>query len=63
MVLVNRLILPICSTKNRESFKAYAVAGHRHTPEIAQMFSMILQISLFDLTLFHILLPIIKGGP
>ena len=43
-----------------ESFKAYAVSGHRHTPEIAQMFSMIANKSV-DLTFVPHLLPIIRG--
>ncbi|MCF6190963.1 MAG: N-acetyl-gamma-glutamyl-phosphate reductase [Cocleimonas sp.] len=43
-----------------ESFKAYAVQGHRHQPEIAQTLSL-LSGSKVDLTFVPHLLPIIRG--
>lgn len=43
-----------------ESFKAYAVAGHRHGPEIAQQLSLMGQGSV-DLTFVPHLLPIVRG--
>ena len=43
-----------------ESFKAYATAGHRHQPEIAQTLSEAAGISV-DLTFSPHLLPIIRG--
>ena len=46
-----------------ESFKAYAVQGHRHQPEIAQTLSLLsgLSGSKVDLTFVPHLLPIIRG--
>ena len=43
-----------------ESFKAYATAGHRHQPEIAQTLSEVAGSSV-DLTFSPHLLPIIRG--
>ena len=43
-----------------ESFKAYAVAGHRHQPEIAQNLSLITGDNV-DLTFIPHLLPMIRG--
>lgn len=43
-----------------ESFKAYNVAGHRHQPEISQIFSLIANQTV-DLTFVPHLLPIIRG--
>jgi len=43
-----------------ESFKAYATAGHRHQPEIAQTLSAVAGIEV-DLTFSPHLLPIIRG--
>jgi len=43
-----------------ESFKAYGVGGHRHLPEIAQIFSLIADTKV-DLTFVPHLLPIIRG--
>lgn len=43
-----------------ESFKAYNVAGHRHQPEIAQIFSSLAKSDV-DLTFVPHLLPIIRG--
>ncbi|MCL4113384.1 UNVERIFIED_CONTAM: hypothetical protein GTU68_019510, partial [Idotea baltica] len=43
-----------------ESFKAYGVGGHRHLPEIAQLFSHIAKTPV-DLTFVPHLLPIIRG--
>jgi len=43
-----------------ESFKAYGVSGHRHKPEIAQIFSLLADKSV-DLTFVPHLLPIIRG--
>ncbi len=43
-----------------ESFKAYAVAGHRHQPEIAQTLSLITGEAV-DLVFTPHLLPIIRG--
>ena len=43
-----------------ESFKAYAVGGHRHQPEISQTLSLISNSSI-DLTFVPHLLPIIRG--
>jgi len=43
-----------------ESFKAYAVQGHRHQPEIAQTLSLLADTKV-DLTFVPHLLPIIRG--
>ncbi len=43
-----------------ESFKAYGVSGHRHHPEIAQIFSQLSGEDV-DLTFVPHLLPIIRG--
>jgi N-acetyl-gamma-glutamyl-phosphate reductase len=43
-----------------ESFKAYAVQGHRHQPEIAQTLSLLANCKV-DLTFVPHLLPIIRG--
>lgn len=43
-----------------ESFKAYAVGGHRHQPEISQTLSLVSDSSV-DLTFVPHLLPIIRG--
>ena len=43
-----------------ESFKAYAVQGHRHQPEIAQTLSLLANTKV-DLTFVPHLLPIIRG--
>lgn len=43
-----------------ESFKAYAVQGHRHQPEIAQTLSLLAGANV-DLTFVPHLLPIIRG--
>lgn len=43
-----------------ESFKAYGVSGHRHQPEIAQIFSQVSNQNV-DLTFVPHLLPIIRG--
>jgi N-acetyl-gamma-glutamyl-phosphate reductase len=43
-----------------ESFKAYGVSGHRHRPEIAQVFSLLANTAV-DLTFVPHLLPIIRG--
>ena len=43
-----------------ESFKAYAVQGHRHQPEIAQTLSILAGTNV-DLTFVPHLLPIIRG--
>ena len=43
-----------------ESFKAYGVGGHRHLPEISQIFSLIADTKV-DLTFVPHLLPIIRG--
>lgn len=43
-----------------ESFKAYAVQGHRHQPEIAQTFSLLAKQQV-GLTFVPHLLPIIRG--
>jgi len=43
-----------------ESFKAYAVGGHRHKPEIAQTLSLLADTEI-DLTFVPHLLPIIRG--
>jgi N-acetyl-gamma-glutamyl-phosphate reductase len=43
-----------------ESFKAYAVPGHRHQPEIAQTLSLLADTKV-DLTFVPHLLPIIRG--
>ena len=43
-----------------ESFKAYGVAGHRHLPEISQIFSLLAKEQV-DLTFVPHLLPMIRG--
>jgi N-acetyl-gamma-glutamyl-phosphate reductase len=43
-----------------ESFKAYAVQGHRHQPEIAQTLSLLADTKV-DITLVPHILPIIRG--
>ncbi|WML89838.1 N-acetyl-gamma-glutamyl-phosphate reductase [Thiothrix lacustris] len=43
-----------------DNFKAYAVAGHRHQPEIAQTLSSVAQISIDPVFVPH-LLPMIRG--
>ena len=46
--------------ESSESFKAYAVTGHRHQPEIAQNLSIVTGESV-DLTFIPHLLPMIRG--
>ena len=52
--------LPNLLSEAGESFKAYATAGHRHQPEIAQTLASVAGVEV-DLTFSPHLLPIIRG--
>ena len=52
--------VPMLLAEASDSFKAYAVAGHRHLPEIEQGLSAMTQRTV-DLTFTPHLLPIIRG--
>jgi len=47
-------------SETSESFKAYAITGHRHQPEIAQTLSLFATDTV-DLTFVPHLIPIIRG--